>query len=174
MKADSAMPEKIKRETLVNELLRRLLNTTQYLPDARKDSVEVTNQYMVTMKLSGYSQKIRRETVVSAFKGLKEKLRQQTEEGKRLHRHKDKGARDRHMSKISLKSNWFNKKKKDTPNDNSVPPILPNPQPILSLPQQRRRNKRNQKPLPNPPMKKQDNRRIESTKFFQIGSTAKQ
>merc|ERR1712015_376054 len=75
MKSDSAMPEKIKRETLVNELLRRLSNTTQYLPTAKTENIEVTNSYMRTMKISGYGEKIRRETVIAAQKGLMEKLR---------------------------------------------------------------------------------------------------
>ena len=173
MKSSSAMPERIKRETLVNELLRRLLNTTQNLPDARKESVEVTNQYMITMKISGYNQKIRRETVISAFKGLKEKLHQSNEDGKRLHRHKEEGARERHMSKIRLKSNWFNKKKKGSIPSQPTPSVDQNmqqtnqvPGPSFSLSQQRRRGKRSQKPLPNPPLKKQDNRRVESVIFI--------
>ena len=47
MKATSAMPEKIKRETLVNELLRLLTNTAQYLPNAKEEKHSVTNKYML-------------------------------------------------------------------------------------------------------------------------------
>ena len=90
MMSTSAMPEKTKRETLVNELLRRLLNTTQYLPTARSESIKVTNMYMITMKISGYSHKIRRETVISSFKGLKEKLGQRNEKGRGFTRTKKK------------------------------------------------------------------------------------
>ena len=74
MKADSAMSEKIKRETLVNELLRRLTNTTQYLPTAREENIKVTNEYMLTMRRSGYREKKQRETMLTAYKGLHEKL----------------------------------------------------------------------------------------------------
>ena len=81
MKSASAMPEKIKRETLVNELLRRLTNTTQYLPSAAEENRKVTNAYMQTMKLSGYGEKIRRETALAGIKGLQEKLRKAQEEG---------------------------------------------------------------------------------------------
>ena len=77
------------------------------------------------------------------------------------------------MSKISLKSNWFNKKKKgsipsqSTPSvDQNVHQAKQNPGPSLSLSQKRRKGKRSQKPLPNPPMKKQDNRRVESVIFI--------
>ena len=65
MKATSAMPEKIKRKTLVNELLRHLLNTTHYLPNAKEESTNVTNKYMITMMISGYPEKTRKETVLS-------------------------------------------------------------------------------------------------------------
>ena len=74
--------------------------------------MKVINSYMLTMKKSGYGEKKRRETVLDAYKGLKEKLRRANEEGGRLHRHMDEGAKERHNAKISLKSTWFNKKKK--------------------------------------------------------------
>ena len=103
--------------------------------------------------------------MLSAFKGLNEKLRQQREEGKRLHRHKEEGARERHNSKISLKSNWFNKPRKLI---NSQPTKVSNPSNPqgLSLSQQRRREKRSRNPLPNPPLKKQDTRKVETVIFI--------
>ena len=159
MKSDSAMPEKIKRETLVNELLRRLTNTTQYLPSAAAENIKVTNAYMQTMKLSGYGEKIRRETALAGIKGLQEKLRKSKEEGGRLHRHMEEGALERHNARISMKSSWFAKKRrKEQPPPNK-------PRPTLSLAKQRRLKKR-QSGVPRPkPQHKADNREIETVIF---------
>ena len=56
----------------------------------------VTNQYMITMKNSGYSEKVRKETVLAGYKGFQEKLRQVNEEGKRMNRHMKDGAKERY------------------------------------------------------------------------------
>ena len=77
MRADSAMPEGIKRETITNELLRRLANVSQNHPDTRSNTVEATNEYMKSMKISGYSEKTRYKTCISAFKGFEERYRSQ-------------------------------------------------------------------------------------------------
>ena len=53
MAATSAMPEGIKRETIVNEMLRRLSNISLNHPDTRDNVVTTINDYMVTMKRSG-------------------------------------------------------------------------------------------------------------------------
>ena len=96
MKADSAMPEKIKHEILVNELLRRLTNTAQYLPNVKYENSEITNAYTITMKRSDYREKILRVTVLNAYKGLQEKLCMAQKQGGRLHRHMEEGEGDRH------------------------------------------------------------------------------
>ena len=88
MMAKSGMLKKTKWETVVNKLLLRLLNTTQYVEIARVESIKETNSYMITMKKSGYSEKVRRDTVLAAYKGLYEKFRQRDEDGVRFHRHK--------------------------------------------------------------------------------------
>merc|ERR1712030_3328 len=64
------------------------------------------------MKRSGYKEKICRETVLAAYKGLHGKLQKVKDEGGRFHRHMAEGAKERHNGKISMKSTWFNKKKK--------------------------------------------------------------
>ena len=53
MHANTAMTDKIKRETTSNELMRRFLNTSQGLPNTEADMEEATNEYMVQMRNSG-------------------------------------------------------------------------------------------------------------------------
>ena len=55
MHANTAMTDKVKRETTSIELMRRLLNTSQGLPDTQADMEEAVNNYMITMRNSGYS-----------------------------------------------------------------------------------------------------------------------
>ena len=64
MAYNSAMPEGTKRLNAVNELMRRLLNTTPGLPDTQEELIRVTNEYMVTMKSSGYPERYRRDTIL--------------------------------------------------------------------------------------------------------------
>ena len=85
MMAGSAMPDGIKRETIVNELLRRLSNTSLNHPNTKVNTIEAVNNFMITMKRSGYSEKIRRETCISAFKGFNRKRQEATALGKPLH-----------------------------------------------------------------------------------------
>ena len=44
MRADSAMPEKIKSKNAVQELIKRVLNIAPDLPITKTDIVEVTNK----------------------------------------------------------------------------------------------------------------------------------
>ena len=166
MAATSAMPEKIKRETIVNEMLRRLSNISLGHPDTKTNTESTINDYMATMKRSGYSEKVRRETAISAFKGMDKKIREAAEEQKPLHRHKEDGARDRFKKKVSLKSSWFNKKKnrakvKANNNNNGAS-------------KGKVRHRRNPKPFfPSNPPAEQDSREVESVVFipFTKGST---
>ena len=73
LRADSAMPEKIKRTNVVQELIRRVLNITPNLPSTETDIVTVTNKYMETMLVLGYNETWRRDTVIAAMKGVKTK-----------------------------------------------------------------------------------------------------
>ena len=55
MHANTAMTDKVKRETTSNELMRCLINTSQGLPDTQADMEEAINNYMITMRNSGNS-----------------------------------------------------------------------------------------------------------------------
>ena len=54
MNNTSAMPEGIKRETIVNEAMRRLSNVTQGQPDTRANQVKAINDYLESMKISAW------------------------------------------------------------------------------------------------------------------------
>jgi len=50
----SIMPEGIKRQTIPNELIRRIFNCSRNQPETEAAIKEATNDYMEAMKISGY------------------------------------------------------------------------------------------------------------------------
>ena len=104
MKATSAMPENIRRETLVNEVIRRLSNISRDHPDTSENVRVAISEYMRDMKLSGYSEKVRKETAIAGFKGFYGKVQEAKDEGKPLHRDMSEGAGERFRRKIARHS----------------------------------------------------------------------
>lgn len=84
MMANSAMPESIKRETLVNEMVRRISNTSVDHPNNKTNVVMAVNDYMVALKRSGYPQRVRKEVAIAGFKTFNRKLREAKEQRKPL------------------------------------------------------------------------------------------
>ena len=122
MAYDSAMPEGTKRLNAVNELLRRLLNTTPGLPNTKDELTRVTNEYMITMKISGYPERYRQDTILDAYRGYKNKLSKAENGDSPLFRNKEDGAQERYNNKIKVKSTWFRGKKNQNQNQNANPP----------------------------------------------------
>ena len=158
MDANSAMPEGIKRETITNELLRRLANVSQNHPTTRANTVVAVNEYMHSMKISGYSEKTRRGTCLAAFKGFEKKVQESIDEGKPLHRHRKDGEGERFNNKVALKSRWFKKKKKPMNTTKNQPKTF-------SKASKAKVNKPRRKPakiLPNKQQHQQDDREIDN------------
>ena len=107
MHANTALPAKMKWETTSNELLRRLLNTIQGLPNSEEDTLAAVNKYMVEMCDSGYDERYHYDTLVNSVKGFRRKVRESEEGVRPLYREAHEGARDRYLSKISASSKWF-------------------------------------------------------------------
>ena len=138
MAANTAMAERIRRETMANELMRRLFNTLPNLPGSEEDTIEALDEFMVEMKPSGYSENFRKETLTNSILGYKrkllatgdpsgpkifpnpEELNRETKEDillrislmpkQNLYREAIEGARERHNGRLTEKSSWFKKK----------------------------------------------------------------
>ena len=120
LRADSAMPDKIKRTNTVQELMRRVTNITPNLPSTRKDIINVTNAYMETMQCSGYNEAWRRDTVIAAMKGVRNKQEIEAKGVRKVYRLQEDGAKDRHNRKITMNTNWFKSRKKE--NNHQIAP----------------------------------------------------
>ena len=105
MNAHTALPQKMK--TTSNELMRRLMNTSQGLPDSDANMVEAVNRYMVEMRNSGYGEKYRWYTFVNTVRGYRRRVMEVEEGVKPLYRETKNGERERHMAKTSASSKWF-------------------------------------------------------------------
>ena len=102
---DSAMPENIKRATLVQGGITRLLNTSVELGKSKQ--IEVLDKYMKKLQTSGYTQKVRLEILKSILKGW-ENIVKNDQSGKRpLHRSRDFNQEARLKEKSDKKLNWY-------------------------------------------------------------------
>ena len=84
MMARSALPQKVKRSTLTNEALRRLLCCSPNLEEQKK--VEVMEEYARMLRRSGYTERFRHEVISDAVQGYKTMQRRELEGGRPVDR----------------------------------------------------------------------------------------
>ena len=101
---DSAMPGKIRRATLVQGGITRLLNTSLELGKIKQD--ETLSKYMKKLQSSGYDEKTRLEILKSIKNGWKEIVKK-SENGERpLHRSRKFRKEERTEEKFLKTLNW--------------------------------------------------------------------
>ena len=84
MMARSALPQKVKRSTLSNQALRRLLCCSPNLEEQKK--VEVMEEYARMLRRSGYTERFRHEIISDAVQGYKNMQRRELEGGRPVDR----------------------------------------------------------------------------------------
>ena len=85
IQAASAMSENPKMQCLANDLVRRMMNTKEDLPDSFRATI--IDKYGVKLMTSGYSKEQSRRILVSGMKGYlrKKERRKQAGRGGRIH-----------------------------------------------------------------------------------------
>ena len=124
IQSETAMPEKMKRASLVQGGITRLLNTSLELGEEKQS--EVLSKYMKKLQSSGYDHKTRLEILKSIMKGWK-RILEKAESGERpLHRDRNYQKDERKEEKEKKKLNWY--KGKDGKSFDSVMmvPATPN------------------------------------------------
>ena len=111
MRASTVIPNKMKHENAANELIRRVLNTRRGMNGYKEEKLLVTNAFMVTLQLSGYSEGFRHQTALAAFRGVRRMEEREAGGGRRVYRLQTEGAVARHRARLSAKSTWFKKKR---------------------------------------------------------------
>ena len=113
----TAMEENQKMKTLSNDLIRRLLNTSEYLEDGVR--VKVIDDYSQKLFNSGFGTEQVRRIIINGISGYEKKLKESENiPGRKLHRTSKESSGKRQRKKLLGKSEWFKKKKKnDEPDD---------------------------------------------------------
>ena len=107
----SALPHRVKIQTLTQEVIRRMKNTSGGV--AKKRRAAILTNFTKKMKRSGYSAKVRRNVLLAGLKGYWNMVKTEKEGGRRVNRPRWEGASSRRYKKLGARSNWFKKKGKN-------------------------------------------------------------
>ena len=105
MLASSAMPIKIKRNSLAQEGIRRLRNTSRHLPWETK--AEIMSEFSHKLMLSGYDEKFRLEIIKSAVTGYERQCERADNGGTPLYRPRSYQQSERRRKKLLTKTAWY-------------------------------------------------------------------
>ena len=117
---ESAMPENGKMATLNQELVRRMMNTSEDLE--LEERILVVDNYCQKLANSGYRKPQITKVVVGGLTGY-ERRRELSLLDKKDHRHRplhesrNYNARNRRVNKMLSKQNWFKRKEQDNQHD---------------------------------------------------------
>ena len=117
----TAMEENSKMKTLSNDLIRRLLNTSEAL--GMEERVKIVDDYGQKLLNSGYGIEQTRTIIINGLKGYEKKLKESRSGGRKLHRTSEESSSIRSRKKLIDKSEWFKVRRKvDTnePTDSSA------------------------------------------------------
>lgn len=103
--AKSAIPMKVKRTVLTQEVLRIMLHCSTTLPwEVVRDHI---NKCMMKMQFSGYEQAFRYEVVKSAINAYQTMMNNEEMEIRPIHRPKDWHRVERMEEKEKKRKNWY-------------------------------------------------------------------
>ena len=105
----TAMGENTKNQILSQEMVRRLLNTSEDLEG--EHLIEITDNYAKKLHNSGYQRDHIRKIILAGVKGYGAKLRRSKEQETPLRRTSEESEGARTRTKLIGKSTWFKKKR---------------------------------------------------------------
>ena len=106
----SAMAESSKIASLSQDVVRRMLNTDQEIPQDRRN--EIVDDFVRKLSRSGYKKTQVREIIISGLKCYMRKVRNAEKVGQGVHRSASSTLEGRKRKKILAKTNWYKSKKK--------------------------------------------------------------
>ena len=115
LQADTALAQNSLVQSLVNDMIRRMANTSELVDEEEKR--KIVDEYAQKMLNSGHKLEQVRSMVMSGLKGYEKKRRRcQAPGGGPFHRSAKESSRSRKLKKLTGKANWF-RSKKSTEND---------------------------------------------------------
>ena len=107
----SAMSYNSKRSSLAQEVVRRMLNTSEMVSQEERDTI--VEKFILKLKRSGYSESQRKEIVLAGLKGYETKKKRAEVEQKDLHRDGAATAITRMKKKLLAKTTWYKAKQEN-------------------------------------------------------------
>ena len=112
MLARSALSSRVKRATMSNDALRRLLCCSPNLDEHKR--VEVMEEFARMLKRSGYSQKFRYEVISDAVQGYKNMQKREQDGGQPVDRPRDYDEEGRRIRKEEKRKRWYRREPRGT------------------------------------------------------------
>ena len=131
MMARSALPHKVKRSTLSNEALRRLLCCSPNLEEHKK--TEVMEEYARMLKRSGYPERFRHEIISDAVQGFKNMQKREIEGGQPVDRPRNYDEEGRRRRKLDKRGRWYRREPRGTSIREGVIIVPPTPDGALAM-----------------------------------------
>ena len=131
MMARSALPQRIKRSTLSNEALRRLLCCSPNLEEQKK--TEVMEEYARMLRRSGYSERFRHEIISDAVQGFKNMQKREEEGGQPVDRLRSYDEEGRRRRKLQKGGRWYRREPRGTSIREGVIIVPPTPDGALAM-----------------------------------------
>ena len=131
MMARSALPQRIKRSTLSNEALRRLLCCSPNLEEQKK--TEVMEEYARMLRRSGYSERFRHEIISDAVQGFKNMQNREEEGGRPVDRPRSYDEEGRRRKKLEKIGRWYRREPRGTSIREGVIIVPPTPDGALAM-----------------------------------------
>ena len=130
MMARSALSDKLKRSTMSNEAMRRLMCCSPNLDD--RERVKVMEDFAKLMKKSGYKERFRHEIISDALRGHAKRVKEEEEGRRPLNRTKKFEEEKRRKRKEDKKERWYRKEERGSRVREGVLIIPPTPHSILA------------------------------------------
>ena len=108
----SALPENTKTASLSQDLIRRMLNTSERISQVERN--EIIEKYIEKLEVSGYNKVKRKKIIEAGLKGYQAKVEKSQRDGTDLHRAAETTIANRYKKKLMGKSNWFKNEKKES------------------------------------------------------------
>ena len=105
MLAKSAMPSNIKRNSLAQEVIRRLRNTSRDLPWSEKAAI--LTEFSHSLMCSGYSERFRLEIIQAGVVGFERQCNVADNGGTPVHRPRSYNMEERARKKLLTKTAWY-------------------------------------------------------------------
>ena len=108
----SALPHRMKIQTLTQEVIRRQKNTARNV--SGRNRKDILTRLMVKMKRSGYDERMRKRILIAGMKGYARMVKVEEEGGRKVNRPRWEGQQERRYKKMGAKTNWYKRRKNKT------------------------------------------------------------